>query len=226
MRAMILAAGRGERMGALTAHTPKPLLAVNGRYLIEYSIESLVKNNIKEIIINVCYQAEQIKAVLGDGRQYGAHIRYSEEAVALETGGGILQALPLLGDEPFIVLSCDVVTDFPLKTLPASPKKLAHLVLVDNPDFYPRGDFSILANGELSLRGDQAFTFANIGVYHQALFADCVPGKFRLGDLLKQKISALQVTGEFYQGLWHNVGTPQQLSLLSAVLDNRPVPLF
>jgi MurNAc alpha-1-phosphate uridylyltransferase len=215
MRAMILAAGRGQRMANLTAETPKPLLRVRGRYLIEYSIDALAQSGIQDIVINVAYLGEKIKAALGDGARYGVTLHYSEEKEALETGGGIFHALPLLGKEPFIVLSSDVIADYPLKKLLTAPKKLAHLVLVDNPDFHPQGDFA-LQGEQVCSEGAKRYTFANIGVYHPALFADCQPGKFRLGDVLKQAIARQDVTGEYYQGVWHNLGTPQQLSAINA----------
>lgn len=226
---MILAAGRGERMSQLTTDTPKALLKAGNRYLIEYSIYALKKMGIQDIIINVCHHGEKIKSALGDGRRYGITIHYSDETEALETGGGILQALPLLGDDPFIVLSCDVVTDYPLQNLPTYPDKLAHLVLVDNPSFHPKGDFCLSENCHPPiLRYVQdnkrpTFTFGNMGVYRKELFTDCQPGKFRLGDLLKQKIGMQQITGEHYAGFWYNLGTPDQLSQLNAVLDNRLV---
>lgn len=214
MRAMILAAGRGVRMGALTQNTPKPLLKVKGKYLIEYSLFSLVKAGIKDIVINISYHGEKIKAALGNGERYGVNIIYSEEAEALETGGGIFQALPLLGSDPFLVLSCDVVTDYPLDRLPANPNGIAHLIVVDNPIYHPNGDFGL--TGERLHYGEtQTYTFANIGVYRPELFASCKQGRFRLGDLLKTPISNSNVTGEHFQGLWHNVGTPQDLIILN-----------
>lgn len=209
-RGMILAAGRGERMGHLTEKTPKALLRVNNRYLIEYSIQALKTNGINEIVINVSYLADQIKNALGNGSHYGVEILYSDEPEPLETGGGVFQALPMLGDQPFIVLSCDVISDYPLQKLPVTPDKLAHLVLVDNPDFHPQGDFVLRGNQILTGPG-KTFTFGNIGVYTQELFKDCKPGKFRLGDLLKNAIQAAKVTGESYHGFWQNFGTPLQL---------------
>jgi len=209
-RAMILAAGRGERMGELTAQTPKPLLRAGGRYLIDYAIQNLKQAGIKEIVINISYRAEQIKSALGDGSHYGVNIFYSEEAERLETGGGIFQALPLLGDEPFLVVSGDIITDFPLQQLPQHLDGLAHLVMVPNPAWHPHGDFG-LHEGRLVLPADAKFTFGNIGVYHPALFANCQPGHFRLASLLNPAIEAGQVTGELYQGKWHNVGTPADL---------------
>ncbi len=209
MKAMILAAGRGERMQHLTADKPKALLKLNDRYLIEYSILALTKIGVKEIVINVCYKAEQIKAALGDGSSYGVNIHYSDEVEALETGGGIFQALPLLGSNPFIVLSCDVISDYDLMNLPY-PQHLAHLVMVHNPDFHPAGDFCLNEN-YLSLDAGQTYTFSNIGIYRPELFNGCKPGRFRLGDVLKNAIKNKQVTGEIYQGLWENIGTPAQL---------------
>lgn len=225
MRGMILAAGRGERMGALTANTPKPLLKVAGRHLIEYSIAALTKIGVSDIVINICYCRDQIKTALGNGERYGAIFYYSEEDVALETGGGVFQALPLLGDEPFIVLSSDVITDYPLQNLPKEPEQLAHLVLVDNPPYHLKGDFGLEKN-RIVRREKNPVTFGNVGVYRPELFADCKPGKFRLGDLLIDAIGRSQVTGEHYRGVWHNVGTPSDLSQVNAVLDTHPVNLF
>ncbi len=226
MRGMILAAGRGERMGALTLNTPKPLLKVAGRYLIEYAILSLIKIDVREIVINICYHAEKIKAALGDGSRYGATFYYSEEMPpALETGGGIYQALSLLGSQPFIVLSSDVITDYPLDKLPTTVDHLAHLILVDNPSFHPRGDFC-LRDASVYRAEQNQFTFANIGMYHPALFADCLPGRFRLGDLLIKASAHEKITGEYYRGIWHNVGTPADLQALNALPDSLPAHLF
>lgn len=212
MRAMILSAGRGERMGELTRDVPKPLLRVGDRYLIEHSLDALVKVGIKEVVINICYRGEQIKQALGNGERYGINLYYSSETEALETGGGIFQALPLLGPEPFIVTSCDIVTDYALQNLPQHPTGLAHLVLVDNPVFHPQGDFCLFEQRVYYGKG-QTLTFGNIGVYRPELFADCKPGRFRLGELLKKAILNQQVTGEHFQGRWHNVGTPEELRL-------------
>lgn len=212
MRAMILAAGRGERMGLLTAHTPKPLLRVGNQYLIEYSLQTLMKANIKEVVINICYLGEQIKEALGNGERYGIHIEYSEEVEALETGGGIFQALPLLGKEPFIVLSADVITDYSLQKLPKNPQGLAHLVLVDNPPYHANGDFC-LKEGKIYCGEKSTLTFSNIGIYRPEFFADCQPGKFRLGSLFREKIKEDALTGEHYSGQWHNMGTPDDLCL-------------
>jgi MurNAc alpha-1-phosphate uridylyltransferase len=209
MRAMILAAGQGKRMGQLTQATPKPLLKVAGRYLIEYSIASLVKAGVQEIIINVHYFADLIKQTLGNGERYGVKLIYSEEETLLETGGGIYQALPMLGVDPFIVLSADVITDFPLQNLFFSLQGLAHIVLVNNPAYHTQGDFSLI-DRQVGFDGD-LFTFSNISIIHPKLFDNCQPGFFRFGDLLKQAVTKSLVTGEHYSGMWFNVGTPDDL---------------
>lgn len=221
MRGMIFAAGRGERLRPLTDNVPKPLLKIANRYLIEYSIESLVNMGIQQVVINVCYRAEQIKQVLGQGERYGIQIHYSDEIEALETGGGIYQALPLLGKKPFVVMSSDIITDYPLKQLPREPEGLAHIVLVDNPSYHPRGDFS-LSGHRVFLGNASTLTFSNIGVYRPELFADCQPGKFRLGTLLRQAILQQQVTGEYFNGTWHNIGTPEDLAHFERMNRNHP----
>jgi MurNAc alpha-1-phosphate uridylyltransferase len=214
MRAMILAAGRGARMGELTTAVPKPLLRAGGRYLIEYSLRSLVKVGITDIIINVSYHGQQIKDALGNGRHFGANIHYSEEPEALETGGGVFQALPWLGVEPFIVLSSDIVTDYPLQNLPRNPQSLAHLVLVDNPDFHPEGDWCL--EGERIYLGDaQRYTFGNIGVYRPELFAHATAGHYRLSDIFTPAIQQQLISGEVYRGFWRNIGKPGQLIALA-----------
>lgn len=215
-RAMILAAGRGKRMGDLTTHVPKPLLRVRGRYLIEYAISSLKQAGIREIVVNVSYLGGQIKAALGDGAHYGLKLLYSEESEALETGGGIFQALPLLGSEPFIVMSSDIVTDYPLNQLPATPQGLAHLLLVDNPSFNLQGDYG-LYEGRVVLLNDQSrLTYASVGLYSPSLFVGCEPGYFKLTSVLNPAIAAGKVTGEHYSGVWHNVGTSAELETVGA----------
>lgn len=216
MRAMILAAGRGSRMGHLTDHTPKPLLKWNDRFLIEYSIVALAKIHVTEIVINVSYLKDQIKSTLRDGKSYGVNIIYSEEDEALETGGGIFKALPLLGDNPFIVLSADVVSDYPLENLPKNLKNWAHLVLVDNPSFLPQGDFAISGSKILN-EGPSKLTYANIGIYSKELFSGCNPGKFALGPLLRKAVDAGKVSGEYYEGHWCNFGTEDQLVKYAAI---------
>lgn len=208
---MILAAGRGERMKALTQHTPKSLLRVQGSYLIEFAIDALKRAGILDIVINISYLGEQIKQVLGDGKQYGVSIIYSEEVERLETGGGILKALPLLGEKPFVVMSSDIITDYPLHQLPKQLAGLGHLVMVDNPLFHPKGDFG-LYEGYLTLDHQPALTYANIAVLHPHLFAGCASRYFRLVELLVPAIKKRQLTGEYYQGKWHNIGEPADLT--------------
>ena len=215
MRAMILAAGRGERMREFTAQTPKPLLRVDGRYLIEYPLENLRRAGIREVVINVSYLGEQIQAALGDGSRFGIKIIYSVEPERLEVGGGIFQALPHLGAEPFIVVSGDVITDYPLANLPQQPVGLAHLVMIDNPTFHPKGDFG-LREGYVDKDAKPTLTFANIGVYRPEVFAGCQPGHFRWSQVMMPAIQQGKVTGEHFRGTWYNVGSPEELAIANA----------
>ncbi len=211
MRAMILAAGRGERMRPLTDCTPKPLISV-GRYrLIEYHLLRLARAGFTEVVINHAWLGEQIEAALGDGARYGLRIFYSPEGEALETGGGIFQALPLLGDAPFLVVNGDVWTDYPFQRVrELSLSGLAHLVLVDNPPQHPRGDFHLSA-GRVLAAGEPKFTFSGIGVYHPDVFAGCSQGRFSLVPLLLKSMESGLVSGEHYDGVWHDVGTVERL---------------
>lgn len=218
MRAMILAAGLGARMGELTQHTPKPMLKVNGKPLIEYTLESLKASGITEVVVNLFYLGDQIKAFIGDGSRYGLKVAYSEEVERLETGGGILQALPLLGNEPFIVTSSDIVTDYPFSKLPTQLKGLAHLVMVDNPAHHVKGDFC-LDEGLVTLDGQSTLTYSNLGVFHPDLFQSCEPGFFPLSKLLFPAIRNRQVTGEYFDGSWENIGTPEQIEALDRVCE-------
>ncbi len=211
MRAMILAAGRGERMGQLTLSTPKPLLKVAGHYLIEYAIANIKRAGMNDIVINTAYLGDQIKIAIGDGSRYGVNIVYSEEGERLETGGGIFKALPLLGPEPFLVMSGDIITSHPLASLPKQPHGLAHLVMIENPLFHPQGDYG-LKDGFLDTHSVPAVTFANIGVYRPELFAACKPGYFRLNDVLQPAVAVRQMTGEMLRGFWFNVGTAGDLA--------------
>lgn len=214
MKAMILAAGRGERMRPLTNHTPKPLLEIANQPLISYPLLALKKTGITEVVINVSYLAEQIQQALGDGSRYGIKIIYSVEPIILETGGGIYQALPLLGNEPFIVMSADIFTDYPLEKLPKKLNGLAHLVLVNNPEYHTKGDFG-LNNNQITLDDEKKFTYASFGVLHPNLFANSQPGVFRLTEVLIPAINANQVSGEIYHGEWNNLGTPDDLQSLN-----------
>ena len=219
MKAMILAAGRGERMRPLTDRTPKPLLRVGGLCLIEYHLRALERAGIHEVVINLGHLGDQIEALLGDGQRYGLSIRYSHEGEhILDTGGGIHHALPLVGDEPFLVINGDVFTDFPFAGLPARPAALAHLVLVANPGHHPHGDFS-LENGQVQSEGTPRYTFSGIGVYRPELFADCDAGVFPLAPILRRAMASDQVSGELYGGLWCDVGTPERLGALAERLE-------
>ncbi len=214
MKAMILAAGRGERMRPLTDHVPKALLTASGKQLIVYHIENLVRAGVHEIIINHAHLGEQIEQALGDGGGYGVRIFYSPEGEqVLETGGGIFNALPLLGAEPFIVVNADVWTDYPFTQLPADPEGLAHLVLISNPPHHPHGDFA-LRSGYVLSEDNEKLTFSGIGVYRPELFAECQPGKFPLAPLLRAAMEKHQVTGEHYRGAWFDIGTPERLQQL------------
>ncbi|MCF6322867.1 MAG: nucleotidyltransferase family protein [Gammaproteobacteria bacterium] len=214
MKAMVLAAGRGERMRPLTDVTPKPLLKVGGDYLIAYQLRSLVAAGITDIVINHAWLGEQLEQALGDGRQYGAQIRYSAEGdVGLETAGGIKRALPLLGDMPFVVVNGDVWSDFPFTSLPKTPAGLAHLVLIDNPLFHPEGDFS-LQRGQVQCEGEPKLTFSGIGVYRAELFESLSEGRSPLAPLLRLAMMKGVVSGEYYGGSWVDVGTPERLKTL------------
>ena len=218
MRAMILAAGRGERMRPLTDQTPKPLLKVGGKPLIQYHIEALRDAGFRELVVNHAHLGNQIVERLGDGAQFGVHIDYSAEAEgALETGGGIKQALPLLGEQPFLVINGDIWTDYPYQQLYREPEGLAHLVLIDNPPHHPEGDFQL--NGRrLSAEGKRKLTFSGIGLYQPDLFADSPDGAFPLAPLLRRAMQAGQVSGEYFQGRWLDIGTPQRLAELNREL--------
>lgn len=213
MRAMLLSAGLGERMQPLTLTTPKPLLKIKGESLIVRHICALVQSGIEEIIINLGYRGSQIEETLGNGSQWGAQLRYSYEDPILNTGGGIVQALPLLGPDPFVVVSSDLYTDFPFNRLPTHPKGLIHLVMVDNPPHHPKGDFA-LVDGVLQETGGPLLNFGGIGVYYPELFEDSKPEPFPLSRLFRKAIRSGFATGEHYKGVWHNVGTPEQLQAL------------
>lgn len=215
MRAMILAAGRGQRMRPLSDQIPKPLLEIQGESLLVRHIKALARAGIQEIIINLHYLGDQIEAALGKGSQWGVQLQYSREDPILETGGGIAKALPLLGSEPFIVVSSDIFTDFPFEDLPREPSALAHLVMVDNPSHHARGDYA-LAAGKIVYTEGPRLNFAGIGVYRPELFIGCPTGVFPLALLFEKAIKIQKITGEYYVGLWHNVGTPEQLQSLNA----------
>ncbi|MBA1273396.1 N-acetylmuramate alpha-1-phosphate uridylyltransferase MurU [Stutzerimonas azotifigens] len=221
MKAMILAAGKGERMRPLTLHTPKPLVQVAGVPLIVYHIEALAQAGFDELVINHAWLGERIEAYLGDGSRYGVSIRYSPEGEPLETGGGIFKALPLLGDEPFVVINGDVWTDYSFAALPHQFEGLAHLVLVDNPAHHPDGDFQ-LAGGRVNEQGDgERLTYSGLAVLHPALFEGCAPGAFKLAPLLRTAMALGRVSGEHHAGHWVDVGTLERLAEVEQLLKAR-----
>lgn len=221
MKAMILAAGRGERMRPLTDNTPKPLLKVAGKPLIEYHLHALHDAGVKEVIVNVAYLGGKIIDALGDGRAYRLNVTYSDEGnTPLETAGGIIHALPQLGHEPFLIVNADIWTDFSFQSLPRQLSSLAHLVMVDNPDHHPQGDFA-LADGILHAEGEHKLTYSGIGLYHPALFAGCEPGKRPLLPLLQKAMRAGKVSGQHFTGRWLDIGTPERLQALNSLLVSR-----
>ncbi len=220
-RAMILAAGRGERMRPLTDHTPKPLLMVGGKPLIVWHIERLRAAGFTELVINHAHLGHRLEEALGDGSAFGVRIAWSPEAAALETAGGIRHALPLLGDEPFVVINGDVFCDADFAALRAAAESLraeaalAHLLLVDNPEHHPEGDFRLATGGRVSANGAPRLTFSGLGAYHPALFAslpDNTPAK--LAPLLRDAMAAGKVFGQHHTGRWIDVGTPERLAEL------------
>ncbi len=215
MRAMILAAGRGERMRPLTDTVPKPLLIVQGKPLLVHHLIALEKAGVTQVVINHAWLGEKIEALIGDGAAYGLKVSYSSEpAGGLETAGGIFQALPLLGSAPFIVVNGDIWCDYPFATLPLQIQGLAHLVMVDNPTQHPKGDFSI-NNGLLSIASDNALTYSGIALFHPEFFKKSQPGRYPLAPLLRQQIAKGRVSGEYYPGVWCDVGTPERLNELN-----------
>jgi N-acetyl-alpha-D-muramate 1-phosphate uridylyltransferase len=214
MKAMILAAGKGERLRPLTLHTPKPLVLVAGVPLIEYHLRALAAAGITDVVINHAWLGAQIEAHLGDGARFGLSIAYSPEGEPLETGGGILRALPLLGEQPFILINGDIFTDYPFAQLNRPLSGLAHLVLLDNPAHNVQGDFALLANGQLvdAPPGPSRLTYSGIAVLSPQLFGGCQPGAFKLAPLLRQAMAQGLVTGEHYRGRWVDVGTHERLA--------------
>lgn len=218
-KAMILAAGRGERMRPLTDTCPKPLLKAGGKTLIEYHIESLVEAGMNKILVNHAYLGEQIVKYLGDGSTWHARITHLEEPEgALETGGGIVNALPKLGKHPFLVINGDIWTDIDFAGLTIPKDSLAHLILVDNPPHNPEGDFH-LKNNQVKNSGKNMLTFSGIGIYRKELFDDVEAGAFPLAPLLREAAKKGLVSGEHYKGKWTDVGTPERLAKLDKALN-------
>lgn len=227
--ALIFAAGLGERMRPLTNHTPKPLLLARGKPLIVWHLEKLAALDVRYVVINTSHLAEQFPEALGDGSQWGLRIRYAYEgAVPLETGGGMLNALPLLGPEPFIVINGDVWTDADFAALPVEPAGLAHLLMVDNPSHHPQGDFALDEHGKLHDAGDQRLTYSGIGVYRRELLngwqavvgqpdsTDDKHPRFKLAPLLRAAMQRDEVSGSHHRGEWTDVGSPERLAALNA----------
>lgn len=239
MKALIFAAGLGERMRPLSERTPKPLLQTGDKPLIVWNLEKLSACGVREVVINLSYLAEQFPTVLGDGARFGLHIEYSQEgATPLETGGGMLHALPLIGDEPFIAVNGDIWTDFDFDSLPREPDGIAHLVLVNNPPQHPQGDFGIDRDGRLLPLADssdaaRALTFAGIGVYRPGLLddwravigdtpgANATPPRFSIVPLLRARMRLGDATWQQHHGVWIDVGTPQRLEELDARLRDQ-----
>ena len=220
MKAMILAAGRGERMRPLTDETPKPLLYAGKRRLIEYHLYGLANAGITDVVINVAWLGQLVIDTLGNGEKYHLNIHYSNEGdSALETAGGIYNALSLLGDDPFLVINGDVWTDYPFeKLLDFKLEGKAHLVLVDNPEHNKEGDFSI-SNHQLKNEGENKYTFSGIGVYSKDFFLKCTEGKYPLAPMIRDYINENEVSGEVYQGQWIDIGTPERLRDLTKSLE-------
>ena len=223
---MILAAGRGERMRPLTDARPKPMLEAAGKPIIVRTIESLARAGFRDLVINVSHFGEVIEQGLGDGRRWDVSIRYSREAEPLETAGGIATALPLLGKDPFIVVNGDIYCDFDFRrlaqALQAPATTLAHLVLVNNPTHHPKGDFALEAN-RVRNAGERMYTFSGVGAYRPEFFDPVAPHtRAQLATLLRPQIAADRVTGEIHAGHWSDIGTPERLYDLEALLGGTP----
>jgi MurNAc alpha-1-phosphate uridylyltransferase len=222
MKAMILAAGRGQRMRPLTDHTPKPLLKAGGESLIVHQIRRLHAAGYRELVINHAHLGAQVEAALGDGRALGVQIRYSPEGAqgALETGGGIHHALPLLGNAPFLVVNGDIWCDLDYRALSLAAHDLAQIVLVDNPPHHPDGDF-VLIGDRARRQGSPRLTFAGVGIYRPALFDGCPAGAFPMAPLLRNAMDAGRCGGLHHRGRWLDIGTPERLQALDTMLRNQ-----
>src|ERR1700694_1874607 len=218
MKAMLLAAGRGERLRPITDSTPKPLVRVGGRPLIAWHLAALARAGIREVVINLSWLGAQVRATLGDGRDYGVLIIYSDEGpVPLETGGGIFRAVPLLGPGPFLVVNADIWTDIDFAALTLEEGAHARLLLIPNPPHHPRGDFGL--EGDLvGTRDTDRYTYSGVGVYRPEFFGGCIPGSFPLLPLLNRAIAAAAVRGQVHRGEWCDVGTVERLASLDARL--------
>jgi N-acetyl-alpha-D-muramate 1-phosphate uridylyltransferase len=226
MKAMILAAGHGKRMLPLTQSTPKPLLRAGEHSLIEWQILKLARAGIGDLVINLHHLGEQIPAALGDGARLGVHIQYSPETELLETAGGIINALPLLGTEAFVVVNGDVWTDYDYTRLNAAAARLeadhalAHLLLVPNAEHHPQGDFYLHGNGYVAGEGEPRLTFSGISVLHPLLFQGLTVQRLPLSPVLRQAMTRQQVSGEYFTGDWQDIGSPERLKALECRLRN------
>ena len=231
MRALIFAAGKGERMRPLTERTPKPLLEVGGKPLVAWHLEKLAALGVSDVVMNISWLAECFEPTLGDGSRWGLRLHYSLEGPEpLETGGGMHKALALLGDAPFIAVNGDIWTDYDFSRLPREPARLAHLVMVDNPAQHPRGDFHLDEDAVLHAQGDPKLTFSGIGVYQPGLLdnwrqvigpapgTELDPPRFKLAPLLQSAMASGDIHGEWHRGRWTDVGTPERLAQLDAEL--------
>ncbi|WP_215780428.1 N-acetylmuramate alpha-1-phosphate uridylyltransferase MurU [Paludibacterium sp. B53371] len=236
MRAMIMAAGRGERMRPLTDHTPKPLLQAGAETLIGWHLRRLAACGIREVVINHAWLGEQLEAALADGQRYGVQIRWSAEGEALETAGGVAKALPLLGDEPFLLISADILSDLDFALLAQRTAQLdghqhlAHLMLIDNPPHRPGGDFTLHPDGKVTREpqgGLPRLTYSGFGAFHPRLFAELArrsPVKLPLLAVLLEGMLAGQVTGERFTGQWLDVGTPERLQQAERIAGGWSLP--
>jgi len=212
---MILAAGRGERLRPLTATIPKCLVEVRGQSLLERHLHHVRDAGIESVVVNLGWLGDAIEMRIGDGDAFGLEVRYSREGDdILETGGGIVKALPLLGDEPFVVINADVYTEMPVPVVELGPDMLGHLVLVPTPDYRPRGDFD-LVDGLVQNSDDPALTFSGVAIYRPEFFACCEPVRFPLAPMLREAADSGRLSGSLYTGLWADVGTPERLAALN-----------
>ena len=219
MKVMLLAAGRGERMGNLTQNCPKPLLKVKGRCLIDWHLIKLCEAGFKDVVINVAYLSKEIIEFVGDGSKWGLNISISEEEQALETAGGIKKAIKHLGSEPFVVINADIFSDYNYKNLKnrsLENKKMGHLVLVNNPEHNPKGDFGIMDDGILTMNSERSLTFSGIAIYDPKFFSELAEGnKIKLAPILEIAINKKCIQGELFDGLWSDVGTPERLNMIN-----------
>jgi len=214
--AMILAAGRGERLKPVTESVPKSLVEVKGQTLLERHLQSLARGGVETVVINLGWLGEQITERIGSGDEFGLNVVYSQEGDdILETGGGIHRALPVLGAEPFLVVNADIYTDMPLPNVQLGDNDMAHLVCVPVPEDKTSGDFAIV-DGRIRNDGEPMFTFSGVSIYRPEFFADCTPGRFSVVPMLRAAADANRISGSIYSGLWRDVGTPERLAALNA----------